>query len=204
MTDNIAQLSDETSAAERIKSVYRNAGVTQSRDYVTTVNELTDQLPALQPETLSAATELIRDRISAETDVIAVEEDKGLPIGVIVAKELELPLAVARWYTYEIDAKEECQVEIDMDSEYYSGQLYLNGVSSDDRVTIVDDTISTGGTMTAMIQAVRAAGASVEGAHCVVEKCTNGGVERVEAETGVSVSTEVGILADEDGVEIVE
>jgi len=204
MTDNIAQLSDETSAAERIKSVYRNAGVTQSKDYVTTVNELTDQLPALQPETLSAATELIRDRISPETDVIAVEEDKGLPIGVIVAKELELPLAVARWYTYEIDAKEECQVEIDMDSEYYSGQLYLNGVSSDDRVTIVDDTISTGGTMTAMIQAVRAAGASVEGAHCVVEKCTNGGIERVEAETGVSVSTEVGILADEDGVEIVE
>lgn len=204
MNDNMSQVNGRRNAIEQIQSVYRNAAVTQSENYATTVNELTDQLPALRPETLSAAADLIRYRISAETDVIAVEEDKGLPIGAVVAKELELPLAVARWYTYEIDTKEECQVEVEMDSEYYSGQLYLNGVSSGDTVTIVDDTISTGGTMKAMIEAVRAAGASVEGAHCVVEKCDNGGVEQVETETGVPVSTEVRIRADEDGVTIVE
>ncbi|SEL77895.1 phosphoribosyltransferase family protein [Haloferax larsenii] len=204
MANQICTESDTEEAIEQIRDVYRNASVTQSQEYITTVNQLTDQLPALQPETLSAASTLVQRRISESTDVIAVEEDKGLPIGVLAATELQLPLAVARWYTYEIDVEDEPQVEVEMDSEYYSGQLYLNGVTSGDSVTIVDDTISTGGTMTALIDAIREAGASVEGAHCLVEKRDNGGVERVEAETGVSVSTEVVIRADHDGVEVIE
>lgn len=202
MVGDNGAVTERSAAAERIRSVYRTATVTQSQEYTTTVNELTDQLPALQPETLSAATELVLPHVSDDTDVIAVEEDKGLPIGVNVAMELGVPLAVARWYTYEIEEMEDHQVEVDMDSEYYSGQLYLNGVTEGDAVTIVDDTISTGGTMTAMIRAVREAGASIEGCHCVVEKRSNGGVERVEEETGVSVSTEVEIRADPDGVTV--
>lgn len=204
MHEDAGAATEKRDAKERIRSVYRAASVTQSQDYTTTVNELTDQIPALQPETLSAATELILPRISDDTDVVAVEEDKGLPIGVNVAMELGIPLAVARWYTYEIEAMEDHQVEIDMDSEYYSGRLYLNGVTEGDAVTIIDDTISTGGTMTAMIQAVRQAEASVEGSHCVVEKCTNGGVDRVEEETGVSVTTEVEIRANPEGVTVLQ
>jgi len=204
MNADTTPISTIEQAKEHIKSVYACAEVTDSGGYLTTVNELTDQLPALSPQTLSAATTLVRRELSADVDKIAVEEDKGMPIGVAMAREEQLPLSVARWYTYEIDELEEMQTTVDIDSEYFSGELYLNGVESGDSVTIVDDTISTGGTMIAMIEAIRDAGATVEEAHCVVEKSKNGGVERVAEQTGVDVTTAVEIEVDSDGVTVVE
>lgn len=189
-------------ALEQIERVYSQAAVTRSGSYLTTVNELTDQLPAITPETLDAATTLLSHEISSDVDKVCVEEDKGMPIGVAIAMERELPLAVARWYTYEIDAFDHLRTSVDIDSEYFSGRLYLNGVESGDRVTIVDDTISTGGTMIALIEAIREAGASVAEAHCVVEKHENGGVERVRSETGVEVTTAISIEVDTDGVTV--
>lgn len=187
-----------------IRQVYRDAGVTDSGSYLTTVNQLTDQLPALEPDTLAAATDLLLDSGEFDVDKLAVEEDKGISLGVAVARELELPLAVARWYTYDIDGFDDQRVHVPIDSEYFSGDLYLNGVEAGDEVAVVDDTISTGGTMVAMIDAIREAGAEVAEAHCVVEKRGNGGVERVREETGVEVSTAVTVEVTEDGVRVVE
>ena len=48
--------------------------------------------------------------------------------------------------------------------------LYLNGVEAGDRVLIVDDMISTSGTMRGTIQAVRKAGAEIADIVCVGEK----------------------------------
>lgn len=192
------------SKRELLERVYHTAAVTDSGSHVTTVNELTDQLPALEMETLIAARETIREAGPFDADKIAVEEDKGLPIGVAVALEEGLPLAVARWYTYDIDVADELRATVDIDSEYFTGTLYLNGVETGDRVVIVDDTISTGGTMVAMIEAIRDAGAEVTGAHCVTEKVGKGGVERVARETGVEVTTSISISATEDGVDVVD
>jgi adenine phosphoribosyltransferase len=192
------------SKRELLERVYRTAAVTDSGSHVTTVNELTDQLPALEMETLIAARETIREAGPFDADKIAVEEDKGLPIGVAVALKEGLPLAVARWYTYDIDVADELRAIVDIDSEYFTGTLYLNGVEAGDRVVIVDDTISTGGTMVAMIEAIREAGAEVVGAHCITEKVDKGGVERVERETGVEVTTSISISANEDGVDVVD
>jgi adenine phosphoribosyltransferase len=44
---------------------------------------------------------------------------------------------------------------------YSKGELYLNGISPGDRVVIVDDVISTGGTLKALLAALDRAGAEV-------------------------------------------
>ena len=64
-------------ARETIASVYDSADVTSSGDHATTVNQLTDQLPALQPETLAAAGTLLAEGGEYDVDTLAVEEDKG-------------------------------------------------------------------------------------------------------------------------------
>lgn len=190
-------------AKQTITDVYENAKVTWSGEHATTVNQLTDQLPALEPQTLDAAASLLIDAGEYDVDKLVVEEDKGLPFGVPVAQEFDLPLAVARWYTYDIDCVE-CQTEVDIESEYFSGNLYLNGIEEGDSVAIIDDTISTGGTMTAVINAVEAAGASVEEAHCIIEKTSNSGVERVKEATGVEVTTEIPIEVVGNNVNVLE
>ncbi|WP_080406433.1 phosphoribosyltransferase family protein [Burkholderia ubonensis] len=67
--------------------------------------------------------------------------------------------------------------------------MYLNGVEPGDRVVIVDDLISTGGTLIGLVEAVRRAGAHVEQIVCVAEKADYAGVERVRDATGLDVTT---------------
>jgi adenine phosphoribosyltransferase len=172
-----------------LEAVYRDAPAVRSGRHFTTVNEFTDQVPALRPEVLREA----RDRLCAlgafAADKILVEEDKGAILGAAVALHKGLPLAVARWYTYDLEGS----IAVPLESEYFAGKLYVNGVSPGDRVVIVDDTISTGGTMAALIRAVEKAGAEVVEVLVAVEKVAMGGVQRIHREFGLPVRSVIQI-----------
>jgi len=62
-------------------------------------------------------------------------------------------------------------------------------VDEGDKVLVVDDMISTGGTVLALIQLVRMAQAEIVDVICLAEKVEYGGVERVTKETGVEIKT---------------
>jgi adenine phosphoribosyltransferase len=93
-------------------------------------------------------------------------------------------------------------------SEYIGGHLYLNGIEAGDQIILVDDTISTGGTMIALINGVRELGAEVVEVLALIEKPDNHGVERVLEATGLEVKTymKIRIVLTDDGykVKIVE
>jgi adenine phosphoribosyltransferase len=177
-----------------LETVYTNAPAVRSGRHYTTVNEFTDQSPALRPEVLREA----RDRLCAlgmfTADKILVEEDKGAILGSAVALHKGLPLAVARWYTYDLTES----ISVPIESEYFTGKLYVNGVSAGDRVVIVDDTISTGGTLAALIRAVEAAGAKVVEVLVAVEKVESGGADRIQREFGLPVRSVIKIAVDPD------
>ena len=182
-----------------LSEVYGNAGVVDSGRYATTVNEFTDQLPALRPEVLREAAAAVAEVAPRGFDKVVVEEDKGVPLGTAVSLVADVPLAVAREYTYELPSH-----RVDYSSEYKGGVLYLNGVLAGDRVLIVDDTISTGGVLVALIRAVRDLGAEVTGVVAVVDKIQNGGVARVLDETGVTIQTLLPIEIVDGRVVVVE
>ena len=167
-----------------LKLVYERAGVVLSGRYHTTVNELTDQLPALRPEILEEAANEILRLGDFDCDKLLVEEDKGATLGGVVALKAGLPLAMARRYNYDIPS-----YKVPLESEYIQGHLYVNGIEPGDRVTIIDDTISTGGTLIALLCAVEAMGAHVHDVVALVEKIDNDGVARVFDKCGVRVKT---------------
>jgi len=145
------------------------------------INPFTEQIPATSAELLrEAARRVLAIGDIEQASKIVGEEDKG---GILVAATSllsELPFGMARWYPSGLEG----QIEIPFTCEYTGGRLYLNGVCRGDRVFIVDDIISTGGTLVALIQAVQKAGAQVVDIVCVVEKIEYGGVARVREETG--------------------
>jgi adenine phosphoribosyltransferase len=65
----------------------------------------------------------------------------------------------------------------------------VNGIDPGDRVTVIDDTISTGGTLVALLRAVQTIGAEVHDVVALVEKIDNGGVARVFEKCGIRVKT---------------
>ena len=177
-----------------LEQAYSGAPTVANGKSRTTVNEFADQQPALRPELLRE----VRDRLCAlgpfAADKVLSEEDKGAVLAGAVALELGLPLAMARWYTYDMETFGGISTPIL--SEYFEGRLYVNGIEPGDRVLVVEDTISTGGTLISLIDAVTLAGARVVAALAAIEKVEGGGVERVRAETGVQVQTLVGIRID--------
>lgn len=176
-----------------LEEVYEGAATVPSGRHRTTVNEFTDQSPALRPAVLREAVDRLVAIGTFDSDKILVEEDKGAILGGAVSLAVGLPLAVARWYSYDLGDR---SVSVPIESEYFSGTLYVNGVEQGDRLTIVDDTISTGGTLTALIEAVHAAGAKVTEVLTVVEKAENGGRQKVAERFGVEIRSLLRIGVD--------
>jgi adenine phosphoribosyltransferase len=135
------------------------------------------------------------------TDVTKLlgEEDKGAPLLTAVSLITGIPMCMARWYKYELGGEQSIEIQ----SEYFAGHLFVNGVERGDRVAIIEDTISTGGTLIGLIGAVKEAGATVASAIALVEKTDNCGVRRVHDATGVTVTTIMKIAVGKDGVRIV-
>jgi len=167
-----------------LRTVYQHAGVVFSGRFETTVNELTDQLPALRPEIMTEAADEILRIGDFNCDKLLVEEEKGAALGGVVALRAGLPLAMARRYSYDIPS-----FKVPLESEYIEGHLYVNGIQPGDRVIVIDDTISTGGTLIALLRAVQAMDALVHDVVALVEKVDNHGVERVFQKTGIAVKT---------------
>ena len=131
---------------------------------------------------------------------IAGEEDKGAILVASTSLATGLPFGMARWYPTGFEG----EVSVDFEMEYASGKLFLNGIESHDKVIIVDDIISTGGTMLAMIHAVELAKAEVVDIVCVAEKIEYGGVKRILNETGHAVKTLVKISVSGERSKVIQ
>jgi adenine phosphoribosyltransferase len=183
---------------EILRDVYERAPVIKTGKHLTTINELCDQVPALRPETLRAAVSEALEYGTFGANTILTEEDKGAPIATAMSLAANLPLSIARWYPYDLPH----QVKVEIVSEYFTGSLYMNGVTPGDKVLIIEDTLSTGGTMIALIEAVRKVGADVVGAVAIIEKVGNNGHHNVLSTTGIDVKTCVQIDVREEGVSV--
>jgi len=150
------------------------------------INPFTEQIPATPAELLhEAARQVLEVGNFEQASKIVGEEDKGAILVAATSLLSGLPFGMARWYPSGIQG----QIEVPFKCEYAGGKLYLNGVEPDDRVIIVDDMISTGGTLLALIKAIEQIGAQIVDIVCVAEKVEYDGVARVQKETGYSVKS---------------
>lgn len=185
-----------------LREVYESAKVVSVGATRITVNEFTDQLPALRPEVLLEAARGVIKVMDWQVDKIVTEEDKGAPLATAVSILTGIPMAMARWYTYSLDAVSE--ICVDLQSEYYQGKLYLNGVAAGDRVIIIDDTLSTGGAINSLVEAVRRSGGEVVDIVCAIEKIQGNGRKYVFDQTGMIVKSLVRITLSDTEVMVLD
>lgn len=183
-------------------NIYKNAKIVKSGNSLTTVNEFTDQLPALRPEVLIEVAYKIINELNVDFDKIVTEEDKGAPLATTLSLLTGKPLAMARWYPYSIS--EYNKNVVDIKSEYFEGKMYLNGIEEGDRIVIIDDTISTGGAVISLIEAVEKCGGTIKKIICAVEKIQNKGRDKVKAETGYEITTIIKIKIIKDKITVEE
>jgi adenine phosphoribosyltransferase len=105
----------------------------------------------------------------------------GLPLAATLSLMSDIPYVAVRKRPYGMEG----EVKIEQSTGYSNGVLYLNGVRRGDRVVVVDDVLSTGGTLRGIIEALRQAGAEVADVLVVADK--GGRAAQLEKELGVRI-----------------
>lgn len=122
------------------------------------IHPITDGVPIVEPALLrEVCCAMLKVLDFDKVDKIVTVEAMGLHIGAVLSTMTDIPMTVMRKRVYNLPH----EVPVHQTTGYSKGELYLNGVYKGDRVIIVDDVVSTGGTMRALLQALAIAGAEV-------------------------------------------
>lgn len=122
------------------------------------IHPITDGVPIVEPALLrDVCSGMLKVLDLNHVDKIVVVEAMGIHIGAVLSTMTDIPMTVMRKRVYNLPH----EVAVHQTTGYSKGELYLNGVYRGDRVVIIDDVVSTGGTMRALLQALDIAGAEV-------------------------------------------
>jgi adenine phosphoribosyltransferase len=168
---------DMMDALHRLRESLRNAPVIWKGDYPYFIHPITDGVPRLDPLVLNAVTDLCETAIEWEgVDLILGIEAMGLPLTAPLSIRTGIPLIIARKRSYGLEG----EVTIGQETGYSKGEMFLNDFKPGEKVVIVDDVLSTGGTLKAVLEGVRRTGAEVTHIIAVVEK--GPGLVKLQAE----------------------
>jgi len=155
------------------------------------IHPISDGVPVVEPALLREVAALMVRRLDlTDVDRIVAAEAMGIHIGVALSLITDIPLTIVRKRPYQLEG----EVSLAQSTGYSKGELYLNGISEDDRVVVIDDVLSTGGTMRAVLRGLEIRKARVVDVLVVIK--------RGEADIGRSYKYLVEIGVDESGVNV--
>jgi adenine phosphoribosyltransferase len=170
-------------AIEALRRSLERSEVISIKGYHYFVHPVSDGIPAIDPRLLDGLAAEIAGRVDGVFDRILTVEALGIPVATALSLRLGKPLTIVRKKKYGLPG----EVAVPSSTGYATHTLYLNGVGKGDRVLFVDDVLSTGGTLRAVAEAVRRAGAVLSGVLVVIEKGPNR--RRLESELGIAIKS---------------
>lgn len=146
------------------------------------IHPISNGIPHVDPDLLNEVVNFMMEIGNFNCDYIIAPEAMGIPLAVPISLKLNIPFTIVR--------KKKCglpgEVRIIQQTGYSKSDMYINGLKKGDRVTIVDDVLSTGGTMRAMIDALKnIIGCDVVDVVVAFDK--SGKREKMEKDLGVNI-----------------
>jgi adenine phosphoribosyltransferase len=143
---------------ERLVTSLETCPMVKRGEYNYFIHPITDGVPIIDPALLrEVCNGMVKLLDFTNVDKIVVVEAMGIHIGSILSTMTDIPMTIMRKRAYKLPG----EIAVHQTTGYSRGELYLNGVYNGDRVVIIDDVVSTGGTMKALLQALNIAGAEV-------------------------------------------
>ena len=152
---------------ELLKDSVVKAPVVWKEGYPYFVHPLSDGVPRQSSELLAAARDLISENVDWDSiDIILGIEAMGIPLAAALCLSSGKPLVIGRKRQYGLPG----EVSIDQSTGYSKGEIYLNDINAGTRVLVVDDVVSTGGTLLPILRALDQSKAVVQDCWNVFEK----------------------------------
>jgi adenine phosphoribosyltransferase len=155
-------------AVDAIDRSLETAQVMDRKGYPYLIHPLIDGVPRVEPALLRAWTEWATSHkdLLAETTLLVAPEAMGLPLVAPLSLATGIPYVVVRKRKYDLPG----ELVAFCETGYGENCLHVNDVQPEDRVLVVDDVLSTGGTLNALLATLTARGAKTVGALVFLDK----------------------------------
>jgi adenine phosphoribosyltransferase len=186
---------------DKLARSLKDAPIVEKEGYHYFVHPISDGVPMLEPGLMrEVVIGIIRKAELQNVDKIVTPAAMGIHISTATSLMTDIPLVVVRKRQYGLEG----EVPLHQETGYSENEMYINDVYEGDRVLVLDDVLSTGGTIAALLDALDDIGAEVVDTVAVIRKV--GGENAVE-EGGYDVKTLINVdvvdgelvIVDEDG-----
>ena len=155
----------------------RGAPIIWKGEYPYFIHPISDGIPRMDPDVLRATRDLIVSSVDwSQGDLIVSVEAMGLPLLAAVGDATGKPTVVVRKRSYGMEG----ETRVDVATGYSQSTVYINDIKAGERIVIVDDVISTGGTLEPLIQQLEDMGVILQDIVIAIEK--GDGRERLNRE----------------------
>lgn len=145
------------------------APIVQKGEYEYVIHPLTDGIPEIKSQLLEEVIKKMLEIIKKydKIDKIVTMEAMGIPLATALSLKMKIPFSIIRKRQYNLND----EVMVKQETGYSKNKLYINGLKSGDRIIIVDDVLSTGGTLKAVLKSLKNIGVIIKCVIIVVDKC---------------------------------
>jgi|TARA_B100000902_G_scaffold9082_2_gene11354 adenine phosphoribosyltransferase len=145
----------------------RGAPIIWKGDYPYFIHPISDGIPRMDPDVLRATRDLIVSSVDwSKVDLIVTVEAMGLPLLAAVGDATGKPTVVIRKRSYGMEG----ETRVDVATGYSESTVFINDIKPGERIVIVDDVISTGGTLEPLLQKFEDMGVIFQDVVIAIEK----------------------------------
>ncbi|WP_247010109.1 hypoxanthine/guanine phosphoribosyltransferase [Halorientalis litorea] len=175
---------------ERLRESLHDAPIIDKDGYEYMVHPISNGVPMLDPALLREVVAEVIRRVDLDVDKIVAPEAMGIHLATALSLQTDIPLVVIRKRAYGLPD----EIPLHKSTGYSESEMYINDVDAGDRVLILDDLLSTGGTLAAICNALDETGADISDIVVVIRKVGDSALDDTdyEVESLVDITVEDG------------
>ena len=166
---------------EEVKKSLIESPVVKKGEYNYFVNPISDGIPAMDPKMLRELSLVVHKHADLDIDKIVAVEAMGIHLATALSLATDIPFVVIRKRQYGLEGES----EVYQKTGYGSSNLFINDLHKGEKILLIDDVVSTGGTLIALINTLKDLGLEIKTVVAVIEK--GEGKKIVEKETGTDI-----------------
>ena len=185
---------------DRLRQSLLDTPITEKDGYQYFVHPVSDGVPMLEPELLREITVRILRRVDLDdVDKIVTPAAMGIHISTAVSLSTDIPVAIIRKRSYGLEG----EVSLSQVTGYSESEMYINDVKAGDRVLVLDDVLSTGGTMKAILDALTEMDTEIVDVLAVIKKAGENKLDDTDYDVKTLINVDVVdgevVIVDADG-----